>query len=98
MVEEDRENYVLRAKTGWTRDGGKDTGWWTGYLETNGNVYFFATRLIKDRNTINSNFANCRKDFTKVLIESADRREILRNFRTEPELMPAVIDVEVVEK
>lgn len=33
MKEEQTDSYTLRAKTGWTRDGGKDTGWWVGYVE-----------------------------------------------------------------
>ncbi len=69
MVDEDSEHHVLRAKTGWTRDGGKDTGWGVGYIETKGNVYFFATRLIKDRKIQNPNFANCRKEITKQLLK-----------------------------
>ena len=65
MIEEATDDYVIRAKTGWTRDGGKDTGWWVGYIEKADNVYFFATRLIKDRNEPNSNFGGCRKEITK---------------------------------
>ncbi|HKJ80352.1 MAG TPA: penicillin-binding transpeptidase domain-containing protein [Prolixibacteraceae bacterium] len=40
MMEEQSESYILRAKTGWTRDGGKDAGWWVGYVERKDNVYF----------------------------------------------------------
>lgn len=65
MIEETTDKYVIRAKTGWTRDGGKDIGWWVGYIEKADNVYFFATRLIKDRSESNSNFGSCRKVITK---------------------------------
>lgn len=68
MVEEKTDHYTLRAKTGWTRDGGKDTGWWVGYVERPNNVYFFATRLIKDRTTSNPSFGRCRKDITKEIL------------------------------
>lgn len=68
MVEEKAGSYTLRAKTGWTRDGGKDTGWWVGYVERQGGVYFFATRLIKDRSTPNLSFGQCRKDITKEVL------------------------------
>lgn len=68
MIEEQTEDYTLRAKTGWTRDGGKDTGWWVGYVERKENVYFFATRLIKDRSTYNPDFAKCRKEITKTIL------------------------------
>lgn len=64
MVVEKNNDYTLRAKTGWARDGGKDTGWWIGYVERKDNVYFFATRLSKNRGTRNPDFANCRKEVT----------------------------------
>jgi len=67
MIEEATDGFVIRAKTGWTREGGKDTGWWVGYIEKTNNVYFFATRLIKDLNEPNSNFGSCRKDITKKI-------------------------------
>lgn len=65
MISEKTEKYIIRSKTGWTRDGGKDTGWWIGYIEKANNVYFFATRLIKDRSEKNKKFGNCRKEITK---------------------------------
>lgn len=68
MVEEQTDHYTLRAKTGWTREGGKDTGWWVGYIEKEDNVYFFATRIIKDRNSPNPNFGPCRKEITKSVL------------------------------
>ncbi|WP_299456072.1 penicillin-binding transpeptidase domain-containing protein [uncultured Microscilla sp.] len=73
MVAEQGKNYVIRAKTGWTRDGGKDTGWWIGYVEKGkGNstrVYFFATRLIKNRADKNKNFGKCRKTITRKVLK-----------------------------
>jgi beta-lactamase class D len=68
MIEQKTADYTLRAKTGWTRDHGKDTGWWVGYVERGEHVYFFATRLIKDRSVPNPDFGKCRKEITmKVL-------------------------------
>lgn len=69
MIEEESNDYIIRAKTGWTRDGGQDTGWWVGYLEKGQEVYFFATRLIKDRSVPNPNFGRCRKDITKRVLK-----------------------------
>jgi len=69
MIEEKAENYTLRAKTGWTRDKGKDTGWWLGYIERSDNVYFFATRIIKNREEQNPEFGDCRKKITKVILK-----------------------------
>ena len=68
MIEQKTETYTLRAKTGWTRDGGKDTGWWVGYVENEDDVYFFATRLIKDRSESNPNFSSCRKEISRKIL------------------------------
>ncbi|MCR9249122.1 MAG: penicillin-binding transpeptidase domain-containing protein [bacterium] len=65
MISEKTDSYIIRSKTGWTRDGGKDTGWWVGNIEKDNDVYFFATRLIKDRSEKNEKFGNCRKEITK---------------------------------
>lgn len=64
MIVEKTDDYTLRAKTGWTRAGGKDTGWWVGYLENKENKVFFATRIIKDRGEQNPDFGACRKEIT----------------------------------
>ncbi|RIV17833.1 class D beta-lactamase [Fibrisoma montanum] len=68
MVAEKTDTYTIRAKTGWTRYGGNDTGWWVGYVERDDNVYFFATRLIKPRSTPNPDFGACRKTITKAVL------------------------------
>ena len=69
MIEEISDTYNLRAKTGWARDGGKDIGWWVGYIERDENVYFFATRLIKSREISNPNFGSCRKVITRTILK-----------------------------
>lgn len=69
MITEKTENYTLRSKTGWTRVNGNDTGWWIGYVERKDNVYFFATRIIKKRSTVNPDFGQCRKDITKDILK-----------------------------
>lgn len=68
MIAETTDTYVIRSKTGWTREGGRDTGWWVGYVERDGKPYFFATRLIKSRETPNADFADCRKRITKDIL------------------------------
>lgn len=42
MIVKDTVNYTLRAKTGWDDGDKKSTGWYVGYVEKNGNVYYFA--------------------------------------------------------
>lgn len=68
MLEEKTDQYALRAKTGWTRFGGKDTGWWIGYVERADNTYFFATRVEKKRETQNPRFGECRKEITRSVL------------------------------
>ncbi|MCF2520876.1 penicillin-binding transpeptidase domain-containing protein [Dyadobacter sp. CY351] len=68
MVTEHTDSHTLRSKTGWTRVGEKDIGWWVGYLESKGNVYFFATRLTKLRSVSNPGFGECRKTITKEFL------------------------------
>jgi beta-lactamase class D len=73
MINEQRKGYTLRAKTGWTRDKGLNTGWWVGWEEKNGKVYFFATRLLQDRKNNGQNFANCRKEITRKILSELDK-------------------------
>ena len=68
MIEEQKEGFTLRGKTGWTSDRGEHIGWWVGYVERTDNVYFFATRLRKDRDESNPAFGKCRKEITKTLL------------------------------
>lgn len=42
MIAKDTLDYVICAKTGWGGHGNEDVGWYVGYLETKGNVYYFA--------------------------------------------------------
>jgi len=42
MIEKDTMNYVLRSKTGWGEEGKTNIGWYVGYIEKEGNVYYFA--------------------------------------------------------
>ena len=68
MITEKTDAHSIRSKTGWTRVSGNDIGWWVGYVERSDHVYFFATRIIKKRSTINKNFGQCRKDITKNIL------------------------------
>jgi len=55
-----------------SQEKGFDTGWWVGYVEGDGNVYFFATRLIKERSIENPNFSKCRKKITMEVLKKLD--------------------------
>lgn len=45
MIIEEKPGYVLRAKTGWAMRINHQHGWYVGYVETNGQVWFFAVNL-----------------------------------------------------
>ena len=68
MISEKTDNIIYLDKTGWTRKNGIDIGWWVGYVETNDNVYFFATRLLKNEKENSPNFLMGRKEITKQIL------------------------------
>lgn len=72
MLEEQTETYTLRAKTGWTSASGKSIGWWVGYVEKEGNLYFFATRIYKNREDRHPDFGKCRKEITRAILNQLD--------------------------
>jgi beta-lactamase class D len=45
MIYDQKDDYILRAKTGWGNIKGDNIGWFVGYVETSGNVYFFVTNV-----------------------------------------------------
>lgn len=74
MVVDQTDDYIFRAKSGWTisksskfKDG-KDIGWYVGYVEYKDNSYFFAVRLEKDLNDHRESFSQDRIDITKVAL------------------------------
>ncbi len=69
MISERTDQYILRDRTGMTRKNGQDIGWWVGYIETENNVFFFATRLVKDTLNAYPNFSSYRKVITKQVLE-----------------------------
>ncbi|TDB63335.1 class D beta-lactamase [Arundinibacter roseus] len=68
MIEEKTDTYVLRAKTGWADTKPTHTGWYVGYIETKGNVYFFATRLYQPDAARKDNFGTARKSITRSIL------------------------------
>ena len=69
MLSEQENDYTIHAKTGWTREDGINTGWWVGYIETPKGTYFFATRLLQDRQYNDGTFGNCRKEITRKVFK-----------------------------
>ncbi|WP_136667990.1 class D beta-lactamase [Flavobacterium sp. H122] len=69
MISENAENYTIRDKSGWTKKNGIDIGWYVGYLQTNDNIYFFATRITKNINDSNPDFSKARKEITIAILK-----------------------------
>ncbi|GAA4344056.1 penicillin-binding transpeptidase domain-containing protein [Flaviaesturariibacter amylovorans] len=69
LVAERTDSYTLSAKTGWTRYGGRNTGWWVGFVEGKSGTFFFATLLLHDRKKARADFGTCRKEITKNVLK-----------------------------
>ncbi len=67
MVVDKGEKYVMRAKTGWAVRVDSQIGWYVGWLETGGNVYFFANNIdIVDRKVNQARIKIVRDVFKKL--------------------------------
>lgn len=69
MITAEEDGYTIRSKTGWTMADNINTGWWIGYIQSDKNVYFFATCLVQDRIFNRPDFSNCRKDITRKVMQ-----------------------------
>jgi len=67
MLVETTPQYKLYAKTGWAISDGKNIGWYVGFVEKNGNVYFFATNIETQK--ANEDFAKARIEITKNILK-----------------------------
>lgn len=45
MAQDKGEGWVIRSKTGWAARTEPNTGWWVGWLERKGEVWFFACNI-----------------------------------------------------
>lgn len=71
MLFEKTDQYALSGKTGWGIRGEDNNGWYVGFIETGGKVYFFATNVNPSEGFNLGNFTSARIEVTK---------EALRNF------------------
>ena len=72
MILEENEEYILRAKTGWAIRNGHNNGWFVGYLDKQGAIYFFATNINPGRDFNMKLFYMIRKDLTMKAFEELD--------------------------
>lgn len=64
MVLEETDEYKLRAKTGWSLRNGNNNGWFVGFVESDDNVWFFATNIEPAENFNLDMFGMIRKEIT----------------------------------
>ena len=67
IVLEKTATYTLSAKTGWADRVTPQIGWFVGYVETNGNVYFFVTNF--ESSAPDSNFGITGKQITRSILQ-----------------------------
>ncbi len=67
MVTKDTLGYVVRAKGGWGMQGKTDIGWYVGYIETKGNVYYFAN-CIQNTDEENKSFGSARVEIVYLIL------------------------------
>lgn len=61
MVLDDNEDYKLSGKTGWAVRNGNNIGWFIGFIEKDGKVYYIATNITPlDQNST--------KDFARIRV------------------------------
>jgi beta-lactamase class D len=61
--------YTLRGKTGWHQRHDGNIGWLVGYLEQNGNVYFYATN-VEAPEPAPGGFAGARRELTEAILRN----------------------------
>ena len=65
MILDQNDGYILSGKTGWSiSEEEGDNGWFVGFLEKGGEVYFFATNISPEEGFDMSLFGEARKQLT----------------------------------
>lgn len=72
MVLDSTEQYVLRGKTGWAISGGRNIGWFVGYIEHWEEVSYFATNIQATEATRMDHFGRLRIAITRAVLAKMD--------------------------
>lgn len=72
IIIEEKDNYKLSGKTGWSDSNGKDNGWFVGYVEFGINAYIFATNVEPKRRFNMDKFPRVRKEITDKAFKKLD--------------------------
>ncbi len=67
MIRKDTLGYVLRGKTGWAILEKEQVGWFVGYVEKKGNIYYFAS-CIQCADKDNPEFVNARIEIANQIL------------------------------
>lgn len=63
----DTNGFILKGKTGWSQSDTKNTGWLVGWVETKGNVYFYALNI--EGGLDNEKFGPARRMITENILK-----------------------------
>jgi len=69
MQYEKTDTYTMYAKTGWSMQDSTDIGWWVGFIEKQGHVYYFVN-CVQSRTEDNPLFATSRKRIVYDILNS----------------------------
>ena len=69
MVIDEKDTYKLSGKTGWVFDETTNLGWFVGFIEKEGNVYFMATNVDPKKDFNMKDFPNIRQKVTLSALE-----------------------------
>lgn len=67
MAQDQGADWVIRSKTGWAARVVPDIGWWVGWLERKGEVWFFALNIDMDMSKPEQ--AKARKDVVMAVLQ-----------------------------
>lgn len=70
MVLDETETYTLRGKTGWAIRNGHNNGWFVGFIQTEGDVYYFATNVDPNEDFNMDLFPRIRSQVTMAALDS----------------------------
>ncbi len=69
MVIDTNDHYQISGKTGWSIRNGNNNGWFVGYVEKGGAVYYFATNVEPTATLNMDDFPAVRKEVTMKILE-----------------------------
>ena len=67
IVLDSNSSYIMRGKTGWGFQDNKDIGWLVGWVEKDGNAYFYAINIESDKE--NPDFGEARRKITERILK-----------------------------